>query len=341
MRARMIFDEWTSGKAMKYALLALCMWLLCGCERREVTHENEYTVAEITVTADWSGANLDYENKYGSTLVFYPHDGGSYRQVLMGDRKGEKVRLSVGTYDVLLFNRSFNDFGNVAFRGHEALETFEVYSTKRETRAEGAYEVIVASPERIAAAVYRDFEVTEDMIGNYTRDAGNVRSAPVLLPLTPLEVTRSLQVKVHIRGVSNVRSVKCTISGMPSSLFLSSGALGEEYITQEFALGNMELSSGSRTDGYVSNTITVFGFDGKRDHQVAIEALLVDGTTVVEQTLTGVTVTEKDNNGIIGIYIEGSAPDVMPDVKPEGSSESGFDASVDGWGEEQEEDILM
>ena len=43
-----------------------------------------------------------------------------------------------------------------------------------------------------------------------------------------------------------------------------------------------------------------------------------------------VRVTEKDNGeGVITIYVEATT-DKIPDVKPEGGSNSGFDVDVDG-----------
>lgn len=327
--------------------MRICTWIivllcLCGCDRRDLTYVEDYTTAEITVRADWSLANLDYEKDYGSTVIFYPQDGRGHKLTLMGDRTVETVRLEPGLYDAVLFNRSLTDFGGVAFRGHESLETFEAYATKTETRGgEPPHEVITASPERIAVAVVHDFEVTEDMIGNYGR-ASSGRDVSCLLELTPQEVTRSLQVKVNMQGVKNVRSAKCAIVGVPSSLFLHNGTSGGTSVTQEFSLGSAVLYPGSGKNGYMESTVNVFGFDAGREHEIRIEALLVDGTTVVSQTLTGITVTEKDNgNGVIGLYIEAVAPEVMPDVKPEGSEESGFDVDVSDWDKEEHEDIIM
>lgn len=41
------------------------------------------------------------------------------------------------------------------------------------------------------------------------------------------------------------------------------------------------------------------------------------------------------------LYIDGQAPETIPDVKPEGSMDSGFGAEVDEWGKEKNEDILL
>lgn len=54
--------------------------------------------------------------------------------------------------------------------------------------------------------------------------------------------------------------------------------------------------------------------------------------TVFEGDYDNVRVTEKDNGeGVITIYVEATT-DKIPDVKPEGGSNSGFDVDVDGWG---------
>lgn len=110
--------------------LLLPLWL-ASCERRELTF---YTEAEITVTADWSRADQQEENQYGATLIFYPQDGGTPRVVLMGDRTQTTVRLPDGRYDAILFNRSFDEFGTMAFRGQEQLHTLEAYALQTETR---------------------------------------------------------------------------------------------------------------------------------------------------------------------------------------------------------------
>ncbi|MCS3023009.1 DUF5119 domain-containing protein [Bacteroides xylanisolvens] len=60
----------------------------------------------------------DKEQKYGATAVFYPRNGGEPKIFMMGDRSGDAVRLPMGVYDIIVFNRSFNDFSNIAFRGN-------------------------------------------------------------------------------------------------------------------------------------------------------------------------------------------------------------------------------
>lgn len=313
---------------------------LTSCERRELTYYNE---SEITLTADWSKADLDEESGYGATAIFYPQDGGYPKVVLMGDRTQATVRLGRGMYDVILFNRSFEDFGAIAFRGEDSFETLEVYARKVETRIETR--VIVSSPEKLATAVTRGFEVTENMLGNYApaTSRANAATCPAgacRLHLEPEPLTQKAVAKLNIQGIHNVREARCTLDGIPLSIFLSDGHSGDMLGKQEFTVGNPVFNDGSFTDGTLTGEINVFGIDTGEPHNVELKALLVDGQTVVNQELTDVTVKEEAGEGNTYIlYIEASGLDPMPDVKPEGGGDSGFDADVEGWGEEKVEEI--
>ena len=112
------------------------------------------------------------EENYGSTILFYPRDGGTPHIFQMGERTGETVRLPMGTYDAIIFNRSFNDFSNIAFRG-DSYETLEAYARKVETRVDEVTRVetrtIISSPDELAVATLEGFIVTEDMLGNYSQ----------------------------------------------------------------------------------------------------------------------------------------------------------------------------
>ena len=138
--------------------LALLL-LFASCERRELTY---YMEAEITVTADWSHAGVPEEKDDGVTLVIFPQDGSEPRVILTGERERTIVRLPRGTYDAILFNRSFTDFSNLLFTGMESLKSLEAYAKEVVTRADTR--VIVSSPDKLASGTVRNFEVTDDML---------------------------------------------------------------------------------------------------------------------------------------------------------------------------------
>lgn len=164
-----------------YVLLFLSL-SFCSCERRELTY---YEVSEISVHADWSKSGLDEEeSNYGATIVFYPRGGGEPIVFLLGDRSGSVIRLPEGVYDAVLFNRSFNDFSNIAFRGTNGYAMLEAYARKVEMRRDDETRTetrtIASSPDGIAAATIEGFTVTEDMLGNYSQ-TGYGRLKPLLL----------------------------------------------------------------------------------------------------------------------------------------------------------------
>ena len=145
-------DKWlitSNGQLLFFCLLCVSI-LLVSCERRDLTY---YEVSEITLTADWNDSGLDdKEQKYGATAVFYPRNGGEPKIFMMGDRSGDAVRLPMGVYDIIVFNRSFNDFSNIAFRGN-SYETLEAYARKVETRPLGLPFQTAALHTRLLPAV--------------------------------------------------------------------------------------------------------------------------------------------------------------------------------------------
>ena len=110
--------------------------------------------------ADWSQAGLEGEDTYGATAVSIPKmEERSNRTD--GQPYSRHHPLPKGHYNVILFNRSFSDFGGIAFRGENAFHTFEAYAKQIENRS--ASEVSTTSPEKLATCVIEGFEVTDNI----------------------------------------------------------------------------------------------------------------------------------------------------------------------------------
>lgn len=330
---------------MKRQTMLLCtLCLLCGiilssCDRRELTYSDE---AEITLAADWSKAGLsEQEGRYGATAIFYPTDGGTPLTVLMGDRSRKTVRLKEGRYNIILFNRSFDDFGNIAFRGTDAHHTLEAYARNVQTYKEmDGGKVATDSPDELAADCVEGFEVTSGMLGNYggspTRSTDNPSACQ--LCFTPRKLTKEITATIHIKGMNNIRSATCTLGGVSESVFLATGRASERTMTQQFGLDKKDYLPGSLTEGTMSATFSVFGFDEDILHEVHFKAQLVDGKTEFVEKLDDIKVNvSEDSEGTVRITIDVTCGETIPTVKPEGSS--GMDADVDGWDEEENKDI--
>lgn len=326
---------------------ACLLFTLTACDRRELTY---YESAEITLTADWSRSGLANEEgaARGATAVFYPTDGGEPKIFLMGDYLREAVRLPEGVYDVVVFNRSFADFSNIAFRGNGGYETLEAYSKHIETRMDGesGIRTVTGSPEKLASAAVKGFAVTEDMLGNYSQTTYGRSGYSVTaeddrcaLHLVPEKRTREVIAVIRVEGLNNIRSATCRLDGISESVFLATGEASGQTVSQEFPLSHPVHDEGSPFNGTLTGTFNVFGIDFSGSHRLHLEAQLVDGKTVFTGDYDDAKVTEKDNGeGIITIYVEATT-DKIPDVKPEGGGNSGFDVDVDSWGDDVNTDV--
>lgn len=329
-------DKWGEALFVPLWTCILILLLLAGCDRRDLTY---YTEAEIELTADWNAAGLDEaEQTSGATAIFYPQDGSAPKVVPMGDRSRKTVRLREGRYDVILFNRSFNDFSGIAFRGEDSYHTLEAYAVSP-----------TEAPDELAADRIENFEVTSGMLGNYSpgvASRGN-KSTPAIsdgdachLYFTPRKLTRKITAEIHVKGLNNVRTATCTLGGITSSVFLATGTVSGSTVTQTFQLGNPSFLPNSFTEGTLSTTFNVFDFDESQSHEVHFEALLVDGKTTFKEDLTISKIEQgEDNNGNINITIELKTETDVPDVKPEDGSGSGFDVEVGGWGDDVNTDV--
>ena len=293
------------------------------------------------MTADWSRADQQEESQYGATLIFYPQDGGTPRVVLMGDRTQTTVRLPYGRYDAILFNRSFDEFGTMAFRGQEQLHTLEAYALQTETRY--GTKIITAAPGKLASAVIRDFEVTDNMLGNYApAGARNVTTCPdgaCRLQFTPLPLTRKVKVKLHITGIDNLKQATCQLSGVPLSVYLHDGNTDNaEKGAQEFEIEDITPDEDFAANGTLNGLIHLFGLPAPEEVQIKVRALLKDNTTVVEREVENIEANEEaDGSGVTTLHIKADITEPLPDIKP--SEDSGFGADVEEWGQENNTEI--
>ena len=310
-----------------------------SCHRRELSYTD---VAEIDVIADWSRSGLSArESNYGATVVFFPTDGGQPTVVLMGDRNGKTVRLPEGTYDVLLFNRTFEDFDNIGFRGHDRYHTLEAHLREDVRGADSR--VVTEGPDELAADRREGFTVSQSMLGNYTRSrlarvGADTRADEnrYELLMSPTTLTYTLEVIVNIKGLSNIHKAECSLTGMPESVYMHSGRPSDKTVEHRFDLASPRYEDGSTANGSLSSTITVFGFD-ETIASAHLRALLTDGKTIFEDDLDHTKIRRVNrDDGSVRIIVEFDCPTTVPTVS---GPSSGFDADVNDWSGEENHEI--
>ena len=138
-----------------------------------------------------------------------------------------------------------------------------------------------------------------------------------------------------------MRSAVATIDGVASSVFLATGQVSQQTVTQRFELENPQYYPGSPFDGTMEATFNSFAFNTDCPHNVSIQAMLVDGESTYEEDFSGLDILEdtgEDGTLVLTLEVE---TDKVPDVQPEGGGGSGFNPDVEDWGEEQEGEIKV
>lgn len=352
------------------AFLALCLAaLLAACDRRDLTYGYDNR-CDVCLVTDWGA--LD-RHPSGMTAMFYPKAGGKPLTYVTNSVDSVTFAVPVGSYRVLLFNRTVSEFGSLGFRNLDDLSTAEVYAlqaapswVQREDDAPTTYGL-----EQIACTVIDDVTLTEEMRHDYgvlnTREQPRSRTSEALIPIyrtRPVCAAYTTTVTIHISGVQNVRSARATMSGLAEGYFLGRGHANSHTVTHVIEDWKVTRDPGSYTEGTLSTAFVSFGMpvaaaNGRAEglelqleSLLQVSLLLVDNTTVVDfhyDVSRRIKVDHTDLRIVVEVGIPvpgeegeedpGSQPPVLPDVEDKESSSSGFDAEVSDWEDGGEKDI--
>ncbi|NLD24494.1 MAG: DUF5119 domain-containing protein, partial [Bacteroidales bacterium] len=260
-------------------------------------------------------------------------------------------------YDILVFNQSTSEFGSVSFRGLDKQETAEVVANEFASRwykVRNEYEKVAVEPEWLGVGNYQNAEVTQDMIDEEVEhtmngDATTKSRETVIATVVPKNIIHTLKVKVHIKGIYNLRSARASINSMAEGHRLVSNKPTKSkatYLMEEWRLTRNEADP---TTGYIETSITCFGLpDGHQamaeENLLSLSVLLQDNKTMMEfpfqvgNMFTKSTGADNQENQLV-LYLEIDDNITLPDVEPEGGTSGGFDAEVEDWGDEEEYEI--
>ena len=325
----------------------LLLMLMVSCTHKELCLHYPHR-ARIRVNVDWS--QFPEEEPTGMTLMTYPASGGTPQTVLSNTLDHVYVNLEAGDYHTLMFNQSVSEFGAFLFRDMDTWEKAEVVAASVTSRwYENRSDRVVTEPEWLGIDSDGEVEVTPEMAETSSVHMG---SAPklvdeyVIATHVPKNIIYTLVVRVNIKGVYNLRSVRAALEGMSEGVLFSTLRRSDEKVTQLLESWKLTVDKEDPTRGYIETSIKCFGLPhshaGKPEENLfALSLLLVDNKTIVDFPFEVGHEFEKDKDGKLVLYLELDLPDPLPDVKPEGGSSSGFDATVEDWGDEIEHEIEM
>ena len=336
----------------KYTLfiLASVLLMLTACNHKELCYHHPHT-ARVRIDVDWT--QFPEEQPTGMTVMAFPTDGGRPTTVLSNTLSHVYVNLQAGLYHTLAFNQSTSEFGSFQFRGMDSWNDAEVVaqgvnSRWYTARAEG--ERVATEPEWLGTDNETDVRVTDEMVeatGTHHGTTPEVTTDYVISTLYPQNIVWTMHVTVHIPGgVYNLRSARAALSGMTEGVKFSNLRRSDAEVTHLLEEWSLAIDKDNPVKGTLTSSFKCLGLPGNHagkvdENDFLLSMLLVDGKTQVDVPFQVGHLIETADDGTLTLYLELTLPEALPDVKPEGGSGSGFDATVEDWGDEIEHEIQM
>jgi len=168
----------------------------------------------------------------------------------------------------------------------------------------------------------------------------------VIATHVPENIIHTLHVKIHVRGIHNLRSARASLDGLAEGYRFSTGKTTTSTITQLVEGWQLTVDETDPTRGYLMAKITCFGLPSNHggtsgENELILSLLLVDNKTILDFPFSVGDKFEWVDRDNLELKLELTLDDVLPDVAPEGGSGGGFDAVVEDWGEEKNVDINL
>ena len=337
----------------KYTLLYMCCMLLSmlvSCDHKEFCYNHPHT-GKMRIDVDWS--KFPEEQPTGMTVMAFPVDGGKPTTVLSNTLSHVYVNLETGLYHTLAFNQSTTEFGSFQFRNMDSWADAEVVNQTVRSRwytGRSDDERIATEPEWLGTDYENDACVTDEMVEATGTHHGTVPQNPtdyIISTLSPKNIIWTMHVKVHIPGGAyNLRSARAAMGGMTEGVKFSTLLRNDAEVTHLLEAWDLTIDKTDPTKGILTSSFKCFGLPGNHrgkaeENNFLLSMLLVDGKTQVDVPFEVGHLIRQSDDGTLTLYLELTLPETLPDVKPEDGSGSGFDATVEDWGEEIEHEIEM
>ena len=306
----------------RYIIAIIVPFLLLGCQRHHYYDLEDYIGGVLTVKFDWDGYT---DIPPGMNLYFYPivdsdtkdyeYSGVPIHHQLQYD--GGTVSLPVGRYNVVIFN----DYTyNILYRGMDNYFSAEAY-------------LDFYNRQPLASRSYSSINVSEPDI-YYVAQIENLQISPNdgdrTITVRPILKTLKLFIHAKVKGQQYISKADCGINSASGGIILSSGDSREEECNRLFPVS-------INNEGLYGNT-NMFLLNDPQSRMYEIEfAFLLRNNTVsmgkfkYDVTSQIVEALNLNDGNIppegIYVYVDGIEIDEV-------STSGGFDASIDGWGDE-------
>ena len=335
-----------------YNVVALLL-LFSACHRRPLVDEMPDRIP-IPITILWKEAVVIPQNV---SVLFYDDNGDLFLEHVFenqGDVARSKVHLPIGKYTVVVFNEKRNQVDYVRMRGHEQLSTLEAFVTNSTSfydvkgRSTTRDDKLVNQPGQLATLV-TTIDVSPDMLREFNWGdiitPGLLEEFNQLTNLLPVIRTVVVDINIEVKGLNNARMPALgELRNMAGGFLIGQEINTMDPVTTQFTINNRVYDEGSLRDGHISTSIYSLGVMGNRNStedsqqkRILFDIFyqLVDkDRTLVEHNLDVTDMIEfyiDDNKTVFRLRLDLTAPEPLPDVKPEGGSDSGLGSELIDW----------
>ncbi|MCM1297289.1 MAG: DUF5119 domain-containing protein [Muribaculaceae bacterium] len=296
--------------------------------------------SNLRLNVDWSGYGKTVPT--GMTVICHHTETGEKKHTIDNNIAYVSPHLSEGRHWAIVFNLTEDEYNNIGFRGLDAAETAEAFSTEQKSpkwyagRATG-HSYMAWSPEWLAT----DTIMTDHVSHSYS-------GTKVIGTLHPKNIIYTLHVTLHTENIGNLRAARGSISGMASGRKLACDMPNDNSVTVVHPIESDEWSrsrTSSKPDiGLVEADIRCFGLPGNHggtptENFLEFQAMLADGKTVLRYNIpVGHLVRESAPPGRRGDNLDLWLDLWLdPPLPPGDDSDWGFDVWVEDW--EDPEDV--
>ncbi len=335
------------------ALTALLAW---GC----TDHRDLYEVAHpmLAVEGDWM-PSLDKQNMTQDATVMVYLDGERVAaKEYFYSPNSVTVKLTSGTYDVLLFNglmysEQDTHLDGIYFCGTDRVSSFEgcareAAANKRLTKADG--EIVASNDMEIltSALVHGKFDGQNNYFIKYRNGKNGFPSyedyVESSVSLTPAAVSYNARVTVNLTNPSNAAVANGALRGFAGSVMMASRMPSHQGVTHHLRLNNLWIDPADDTKGRIESPVFVtFGppldLPGRK-YGFEISVILKDGSTynetidVTEQVEPLIAKMRQNLGQAVPVHpriaIELSVDVTLPDVEDRSGS-----IGVGEWGDDE------
>lgn len=331
--------EWGSSVCS----LLLSVVLLCGCENRPLTYEQQ-TGVPFYLSLDWSAVDEGKEVPRYIKALFFPVEGGEAVERFVAPEGGE-VYVPPGEYRVIVYNwRTNSETQTVQFRG-DTYDTFEAYVAPRSgataNRGEETLPVLPSPDKQLYGWNTSDATVV------ISETSPTVRTRTVSGDALEAEMSRlvhSYVVAVNVANAQYLDGILAVTTDVYSCSRLGGGANPDvkRYATET------RIERGGTVNGAQTYycRVTTFGFFEDSKKRLVLDLVNTSGDTQREEVDITESVVKVDMEQVPAdepqVVVPPETPIVVPvPDTPSGGSSGGFALpGLSEW-EEIHKDIFM